>query len=266
MFKTFSHLLFCSILLNCHCFADRYIVPAKYEDQEEIFIQGASITVSQKINSMSLYQTCKKIKHHKANFYFTFFNQTDHPLNLMFSNLRVTDQWGRPLRVLHKNELISNKKSQRDWNNFSSSLTAFNDSLEAQKAGRVDYQSSTDSSVHSHFNTQGSKGWNSGTANSYTSTTTQGVVHCEALRQQALKQAENDAALRSELINNTYSEWKYGLSNYYFDTTTVFPGTTYGANLQIEIPKNIEKSLEFIIFTFAVDGEDHSFCFYCPAR
>lgn len=258
------HLYFCFSL--DHCYADRYIVPTKYDYQEEVLIQGASIIVSNKNNTFSMYQTSEEIKDNRANFYFGFSNSTDRPITLYFSNLKVTDQWGRPIRVIHKNEHIDNKKSERNWRIFASALSAGLQSANAQNAGRIDYQTQSSGSFCSNSNSYGSTGWSRQSVNGYGNSYSQGTIHCEALRQQALRQVQEDASNRDHAIQNNYASWEHGLNNFYFDSTTVFPGTLYSANFQIEVPRHLEKELEYLVFTFEIENETHTFCFYCGER
>lgn len=238
--------LFCNI-----CFAERYIQSTKYENQEEIFIRGGSAIASDKINYVLMYKTSNTIINRKGNFYFELANRTEKPIHFYLSNLRVTDQWGRPVRIVSKNELIANKKSSKDWDLLASSLRKDRDTKDAQNAGNVSYQS------QSNCNMYGS----GGCANEkYSSTAT---VHVEALSQLAKRQAQIDAQERNNIIQSNYEDWEYCLNNFYLETTTVFPGHSYAANFQIDMHKDIEKDLQYLLFTYDIGGEEHTFCFYC---
>jgi hypothetical protein len=263
MLKFIFIILLSNYALCSYCFAERYIVPTKYDYQEEVLIQGASIIVSKKHNTVSMYQTSETIIDNKANFYFSVSNHTNKSINLFFSSLKITDQSGRQIKVVHKNELISNKKSKKNWEIFASALCCGLDSMNAQNAGRIDYQSHTNSNFNSNFNAHGSNGWVAGSVNGYSSSTTHGTIHCEALRQQALAQAQQNASYRNNLIEGSYASWEYGLNNFYFDSTTVFSDLTYSTNFQIEIPSDVEKELQYMMFSFEIENETHTFCFYC---
>ncbi|CCB87426.1 putative uncharacterized protein [Parachlamydia acanthamoebae UV-7] len=244
-------------------FADRYIIPTTYDSQDEVLIQGALATISNKKNSLLMYQTCEKIVCNKANFYFSFSNLTDHPIHLYFSNLKVTDQLGRPIKVMHKKELIDNKKSEKNWKIFASAIYAGIQTANAENAGRIDYVSKTKKHSKTHFDVCDSRKRIHGTVKESNKSVTKGTIHCEALRQQALRRVDEDSEKRDSLIQDNYKAWEYGLNHFYFDSTTVFPDTIYASNFQIEVPKQIEKELEYLIFTFETEGENHSFCFYC---
>jgi hypothetical protein len=263
MFRTFLIFVFSLCSFSNVCFGERYIISTKYDDQDEILVQGASIIVSNKINSIFMYQTSETIKNYRANFYFKFTNCENNPINLLFSNLKVTDQLGRPIKVMHKSELINDKKSEMNWKSIASALCTGLESMNAQNAGKVDYSSHTNSRSHSNFNAQSSRGWASGSANALSSSSTYGTIHNEAARQQALRQVQEDARYRNETIQNNYNSWEDGLNDFYFDSTTVFPDTSYAANFQIDLTKNVEKELTHLLFTFEIENELHTFCFYC---
>lgn len=262
MFRLSFFLLCVWALCNC-CYAERYIKPLRNNDQEEILIQGASVIVSNKINNILMYQTCETIINNKGNFYFSTSNRTGRPINLYFSNLKVTDQFGRSVKVVHKNEILSKKRTEKNWQNFASCLSVGLESMKANEAGKIDYRSQTHNNFNSNFRATSSGEWATGSINGYSTSTTQGTIQCEALRRQALRQVEEDAVYRNNLIQATYDDWEYKISNYYFDSTTVFPDITYMANFQIELPSYIEKDLQYLFFNFEIDHEIHTFCFYC---
>lgn len=263
MLKYIPIFILCLCLTNNSCFSDRYIVPSKHDYQEEILIQGASVLHSNKLNSVSIYQTCETIQKRRANFYFLLSNNTNSPLNFCVSNLKVTDQYGRPIKLMSKQELLDAKKSQRNWQIFASALCSGLEAINAQNAGRIDYQSHSQNTFNSNYSTYGSSGWSRGSMNEYSTSTTYGTVHCEALRQQALRDAENKAIHRNNSILGTYETWEYGLNHFYFDSTTIFPNTVYAANIQIEVPPHIEKDLQFLVFSFDIENDPHTFYFYC---
>jgi hypothetical protein len=259
-FKTF---LFFSLLFSNFCFSEKFIYPTKYEHQEEILVQGASVILSKKTHSISMYQTSESLYNRKANFYFSVLNNTEKNVNFYFSNLKVTDQWGRDINVVDKSKLIAQKKSEKNWKAFGSALCTGLESMDAQKAGTINYQTKTHENHYSNYNIHGSNGWAHGSSYGVNSSTTTGTIHCEALRQHALRQVEINSQYRNDIIQMDYQNHEYDLNNFYFDSTTLFPGNLYAANFQIDIPKNIEKNLQYLIFTYDIGGENHTFCFYC---
>jgi len=245
------------------CSAERYIQATKYEDQEMFYLGGAPILASKKTNSVVMYQTGKTINSNRGNFYFLLSNNTELPMNFHLSNLRVTDQWGRYIRIVPKKELINDKESSKNWKLFASALCAGLQSVDASNAGNIQYQSQTNGTCSSNYNSYGSSGYNSGNIYGRHSSTTSGTVQVDALRIQAQRQVQADSQQRSSNIQQNFDDWSYNLSNFYFDTTTVFPGTEYSANFQIDINKSVEKDLQYLIFNYDLEGEKHTFCFYC---
>lgn len=257
-------LSFIVALLFCNAaFAERYIQPTKYNDQEEVLVQGGTITISHKNNAVAMFQTSETLKGRRGNFHFVLTNNTDRPINFYFENLRVTDQWGRPVRVVPKQELISDRKSKRNWESFGSALITGMDTINAQSAGDVSYRSHTSGNSYSRINTHGSRGWSNTAIAGHSSSTTTGTMHVEAYRQQALRQAGQDAAIRDHAIDSKFEESKYRLNNFYFDSNTIFPGSEYAANFQIQVDKNVERDLQYLLFTYDMGGEKHTFCYYC---
>ena len=259
--KYFLPLLF--LYVNA-CYADRFIQATKYDYQEEVLIQGCPVTVSNKINSALMYQTCETLKDRKASFYFSLSNKTDKPINFLFSDLHVTDQSGKPIKVVSKKEIIAIKENSKNWNLFTSALRTNTDTINANKAGTVQYQSQTNSRYSSNFNESGNRTRSSKSGQN--SSATNGTIHIEALRQQALRNVQNDAKSRNDAIQANYDDWIYRLNNFYFDSTTIFPGCTFSANFHIEVDKYIEEKLQYLIFTYHIDGEEHKFCFYCEKK
>lgn len=249
------------LIFSGSAFSENYIQPIKYCHQEEILINGGSVVVSNKINSVQMYQTSKTIKNGLANFHFIVINKTNNPINFYFSSLQVMDQCGRPLKVASKKELIENKKCLKKWSLFGSMLSSGAKMVNAQNAGKVYYKSNSNSSFNSH-----SHGLINSSVSEYASSTTTGAMEIEAFRQQAERQVLLDARHQDSSIEANYADFKYALNNFYFDSTTVFPGTAYAANFQIEIDRKIEKELQYVFFTYQLGGEEHTFCFFCGEK
>ncbi len=245
------------------CHAERFIIPTKYPDQQEVLMQGASMLVSDKDNSVLMYQTSETIKNNHANFYFIISNKSDYPINMHFHKLKVTDQWGRPVKVISKRAQIAKKKNAKKWHMIGSALSTGVDIINAQNAGHIHYQTHTYDHTNTNYNHNSPHFWANGSVCQSGQSVTQGTVHCEALRQQALRQAELDGCHREMAIRNHYDSWIYGLNNYYFDSNTIFPGNRYAANFQIELSSKVENDLQYLLFTYDLEGEQHTFCFYC---
>jgi hypothetical protein len=244
------------------CFAESYVHPAKYDDQNEILVQGASILVSEKVNAVMMYPTDETLGTN-GNFYFALTNNTQQPINFYFYNLEVYDQCGRPIKVITQREQIDRKKSSANWNLFTSALCAGVETINAQDAGKIDYQTTTYENRNTNILAHSNKGFIHSSSNTAGTTVTTGTIQSEALRQQALRQIDMDAQIRNNQITAKYKNDEACLKDFYFDSTTVFPGMIFGANFQIEVPKKIEKELEYLFFHFDVGGEKHTFCYYC---
>jgi hypothetical protein len=179
------------------------------------------------------------------------------------SNLRISDQLGRPIRCIRKKELIADNESSRFWKQCGAGLCAGLQSVNAQSAGDINYKSQTHGNYNSNIKVIGSNGSANGSVSGYGSSTTSGTIHVEALRQQAQRQAAHDAAVMGNYIDTTHNAALFQLNNCYFDSTTIFPGKYYTADFRIEIPKDLEKELQYVIFTYDLGEETHTFCFYC---
>lgn len=250
-----------------NCFADYYIQPTKYEDQEEILVQGASIILSKKENSSILmYQTSKTITDRIGNFYFALKNNGYEKINFYFQNLKISDQMGRHVRIIPKQEHLENKVSVKNSRLFASALCTTLASMNAQNAGKINYQSNTNTFYRSNINAYGSNGYLNGSSTGYINSSTNGTIHSEALRQQAFRQVTTDSIYRNQAIEANYETDIDNLHNFYFDSSTILPDTIYSANFQIEVPKEIEKELEYLLFTFEVENVTHTFCFYCGEK
>ena len=245
-------------------FKDLCIQPTKYDDQQEILIQGASILLSEKKSSIvQMYQTTETLKNRKANFYFIIYNKNNEPENFHYHNLKIIDQNERKIRVVHKNEILEAKKRKKNWSHLASALCTDLESVNAQNAGTIHYHSQSNASYKSNFNAYSSRGVLNGHSTTYGSITNNGTFYCEALRQKAMRQVNDDANYRSALIETNYSVEEFKVNNFYFDSTTIFPNTTYAANFQIDVPKNIKTDLEYIFFIFKVGKDTHTFCYFC---
>lgn len=243
------------VLLFSEAFAAKALVPVQMDCQREIYIQGASVLQSVKKTEMTLFQTVESLEYGKANFYFHFRNNSCHPVDLIFSNLRVTDQYGRPIKVVHKRKLIENKRREANTARFFSALATISDSYNAQRAGDIDCYSYT----NNHSNTYTPRGVISSSGCS----STHSVIHSEALRQNAVRQANRDAFIRNVAIDSSLAHAEDKLTYCYFDSTTIFPNERFESGFQIEVPKHIEHDLQYLYFTFDLGSESHTFSFYC---
>lgn len=124
------------------------------------------------------------------------------------------------------------------------------------------------SQTHSNFNARSNSFSNRGTTtygtlNGYENSYTKGTIECETLRQQAIQQANANSNARIAQIetNSLFEEAKF--TNYYFDSTTIFPNTLYEAGFQILLSKEVERELEYLIISIDLGVERHVFYFDC---
>ena len=244
---------------SAFCYGEHYIVPTKYDDQEEILDHGGVILNSSKINDVLMYQTQETIKRNRANFFFSISNFSGQKINLYTQNVRVTDQFGRPIRIVPKRELIKNKRRDTNWQLFTSGMVGCLESGEADQAGKTTYERNTRTTALTRYHTRGRI---NESVDTNVCSTTYGSVHNEAERQRALRAARQDAFNRDQAILRRQACFEEGMQSNYFDAETIYPGEGFSANLQIEIPKEILKDLEFILFHFDLEEEQHTFAFY----
>lgn len=236
-----------AIFFSFNCYSDSFIQPIKQYDQDEILVNGASVLMSKKSQTVLMYQTSEKIKKNHANFFFTVKNETALPVNLYFENLVVTDQFGRHIPVVHKNHQIARKRKEAKNLSILSGVCTGLELLSSDSAGEVKY---TETSV-SHNRTGSSV------------TCREGTIHNEALRRQAVDEAVIGGAVRNHEINEEFRSWENGLSHYYFDSNTIFPNSSYSANFQIRVPSHYEQDLTYLTFTYTLNGEQHAFKYFC---
>lgn len=115
------------------------IIPCKMEDQNEFLFQGKTLLVSQKQHKVLLYPKNKILKNGNCGFYLGCLNNGKVPINLYFQNLSVTDQWGRPIRVLKKEAMIAKKGTETCWNQCMFALGCGLLSYSAQEMGCINF-------------------------------------------------------------------------------------------------------------------------------
>jgi len=263
----FRNLLCVMLFISGACFGDRQLQLAKYDGQEELYEKGGLMLFSSKQNDILFYQTSSTLKYNKANFYFSFTNCGDKPVNINENSLTVTDQFGRRIRVVPKSELVKTKQKAHSWAMFSANLSELANTMEASKAG--------DTTVHTHAHGQavtdsakykrGKLKTSEHTNTTYTDCSST-YIRSEAERQRALTETRQEAALRRLAINNEMNQFENKMDDNYFAAQTVYPEEAFSANLQIDVPKEIEKDLQYIYFYFNVDGEQHIFAVYAGCK
>ncbi|MDB2613681.1 hypothetical protein N9Y92_00805 [Chlamydiales bacterium] len=244
-------------------YADRYIEPIPYPDQEEILLEGASIIISKKNNNVLMYQTDEMIVGRRCCFYFKILNNLNKNINFHAYDLTVTDQYGNSVRVVPKCELIKSRERSTFWKGIALAACSGIASANAQNAGNINYQSNTYANSRANFNAYGPKGYVNGSANGNSNSYTSGSIYVPALAQQAQDKVNRDTARNAYNITASHNDSINRINSYYLDSTTVFSGNSYESNFQIEIPSNVDKSIEYLLFTYDMDGEEHTFCFYC---
>ncbi|CRX39545.1 hypothetical protein [Estrella lausannensis] len=249
------------LLLSAPLFSERSIHPTKYEDQEEILENGGVMLLSSKIHDVLIYQTQETIRGRRANFFFSITHYGDRPVNLYFESLTATDQMGRPLRIIPKRELIRSKKQQTRWNLFASGLVECLEADRANNAGDTTIHTVTRKRERVRYQGDERRGRpiNVESAATYTSC---GVIHNEAERQRALRAVRHEASARNSAIVARQQIFEEDMHSHYFDAQTIYPDENFAANFQIEIPKTVEKDLQFILIHLDLGEERHTFAFY----
>jgi hypothetical protein len=265
MYKIVLCLVFVAILIGAStCFAGICkIFPIKMGEQNELLIQGQTLLVSGKHNPVVMCHTEDIMKNGQGTFYFACANNENFPINLYFQNLSVTDQWGRPIKVIKKEELIAKKRTKTRWKKFASALCTGLEACNAQSAGDINYRSSTNNVYHINGKSNGSNGRVNSSGNIIGSSSTEGIIHCEALSRQAMRQVRIDSQARMALIEGECQDYEFIIKNSYFDSNTLFPNALYESFFEIDVPRQVEKQLEYIYVTVDFGKERHSFCFYC---
>ncbi len=184
-------------------------------------------------------------------------------LIFIFKNLSVTDQWGRPIRVLKKEEMIAKKKTKARWKQFASALCTGLQSYNAQSAGDIKFHSNTTDNYYFNGRSSVLGGWVNSSGNIYGSSSTSGTIQCEALKRQAMQEVNMQGQLRSAMIEEECKEYESTMKSCYFDSNTLFPNVLHESIFQIAVPRNIENQLEYLFINLDVGGERHTFCFYC---
>jgi hypothetical protein len=244
-----------AILSSLTCFAATRFVPVKMDAQNDYLRQGQVTMISEKNNHIALAQRDIVVRNGKAAFNMSCSNLEGSPTNLYFQNLSVTDQWGRPIRVVRREELIAKKRSQKGWAKFFSALGTGIEASSAERAGDITVQSNT-CDVYND-----SKGDRGSSASSTTET-----IRVEALRREALREVEIQGQIRSDMIESEYQNYKCAMQHNYFDSNTLLPQSVYNSVFQIDISPKIEKQLEHLFVNVDFGGERHTFCFYCTHR
>lgn len=261
-----KYFLAISLVSFSACFSERYIKSTKYDYQEEIMVKGLSVIASQKINFVKMCQISETIDDQMGDFSFNITNCSEKPITLYVKNLKVSDQKGRQIRCITKKELLEANESSRFWRMFGCAVGAGLQSVNAQSAGNIDYQSNTCGSYNSNVRVVGSNGCASGTISGHGSSSTSGTVHVEALRQQAQRQVAQDTAANCNFIDATHNGVSARLKYNYFDSNTIFPGTSYSAIFRIKMSSDIEDELKYLKFTYDLGEEKHTFCFDCGKK
>lgn len=256
MSKLFFSFLFLSLPFQAFCM-DRWLEPVKFQDQQDFYIQGGLGILSQKnCNSILFYQTNEYLCEGKANFYFVFNNDTDGYVNFLIHNVRVTDQFGRPVRIVPMHEHLDRIRSSANLKTFFNIALGGLNLFCAHDAGRVDYCTSGHRDVHGFSHSRGRYGHHERFYE-------QGTYHSRALQRAAERESILMTAFLERGIQDEYQLKKFKYENFYLSSNTVPPHSVYSANFQVEVPKFMQVDLQYLYFTFDAGGEKHTFATFC---
>ena len=254
MYKILFQLLIILLPFQTFC-VDRYLQPVKFLDQQEFYIQGGMGILSQKRNSIIFYPTNECLMNGKANFYFVFSNDSDRYENILVQNVRVTDQFGRSVRLIPVEEHLDRLRTSANWKTFFNFAIGAVDLFSTQNAGYVDYRKSNHRHVHGHIGRT--------PYGHHEHSYEEGAYYSRALQRAAEREAILSTTFRERGIHDEYQMRKFRYENFYLSSNTVPPRGVYSANFQVDVPKFMEVDLQYLYFTFDVGGEMHTFAMYC---
>lgn len=258
-------------------------------DTHEIFENGGLILVSQKANTILMYNTTPKANDY-CNFFVEITNESPDFETFYFDELVVTDQWGRKIPVKKKKTVIKNKEKMHFWENFFQAVVTSAEIADANKnAGKVKYTETTVTNAHANVNArvenrrdqiQGhvipnqrgrvqtsvvstQRDISQANANIHVQSREEvkGEYVDEFARQEQLRRLHERQVIRAAQINHAQATSIHNAENFYLDNHTLKPGETYGANFQILIPKELKKDLQEIIISYYFAGEEYNFLY-----
>ncbi|MEC7839292.1 MAG: hypothetical protein VX777_04555 [Chlamydiota bacterium] len=253
--------LFC--LFSSTCIADNTSIRGvATAGVEEIFDNGGLILVSEKKNTILMYNTDPKVCGH-CNFFVKVVNETSKRQTFLVEDLMVTDQWGRVIPVRKKKSVVKSKERANSRRSFFHALaSAFEAVGTYDHAGKVNYQETS----HSRSRTHAAVGNRSGTL-AYTdvSSSSREVVKGEfvdhSLRTREIREMQGRHAYQAALIDHENAVNLEKARDYYIDNHTLVPGEIYGANFQVIVPKEIQQDLQFINISYVFAGEVYRFTY-----
>lgn len=253
MSNTLLKLIFILLPFQAFCL-DRLLEPIRFADQQEFYIKGGMGILSQKKSSVIFYSTTD-LMHGKANLYFVISNDSNNFINFLASNVQVTDQFGRPVRVVPVEEHLHRLRSEANMKTFFNIALG---SLEvigaAAGGGRVDYHK------HGHTHAHGFKNFQPYSHNeTYFET---GTYYSRTLQRAAEREAMLATCFRGQMIHDELDARRFRYENFYLSSNTIEPNSVYSANFHIEVPKFMLCDLQYLYFTFNVGGEAHRFAMY----
>ncbi len=252
-------LLLVFVFLALTSFADAYtmyLLPSKQPGTEIVFRKGEPYLRSKKNVQITVAQLDHVLRKDRASFSFSMMNTTGNPITMMPHNLRVTDQYGRRIRVVSKSELVRNAENRAWWKRAVSGALLVLDHVNAEENAKS-------RSRLKAVETQTEMRPCGETTFSHRVIEAKEDSYDRYAAWRGHQAANDDAARREALISREQRRKTVGYLDYYLDANTIFPGETYAANFQIALPPQIKRQLDVLLISFDVAGEEHTFCFSC---
>ncbi len=128
------------LAILCICstgFAATYkMVPYKTDGIGDFLIEGEAHLFSQRRHYVILHNPEEPLlKKGRGDLKLTYANNSHQPVNVYYENLRVTDQWGRPIPVVKKEAILKKETNSQAWGDLFSGLSDSIDFQNARKEG-----------------------------------------------------------------------------------------------------------------------------------
>jgi hypothetical protein len=242
--------------------------------------KGGMVLTNQKTHKISMFNTNSKMSQ-CCNFYVRLTNQSDHPAFFDTRLIRITDQMGRPIQLVTKDEVLVllerqyyEKRNEMDyW--YGREKERLNKEMDETLAERIlldrettpgRYAVEIQKTVSGHV-----------VPGSRTDEIT--IRHVEErmrleLKEKIQKNLKKDRELREEMLRlpviyqqklevvrkRNLIDVENAERNY-LQSATILPGETYANNFQIKVPQHWVKDLQHIYFVYDLDSEGYTFVY-----
>jgi len=117
---------------------------------EQVFENGGLILLSEKENTVSMYNTTPKVDT-TCNFFVRIVNESSDRKTFWFKDLVVTDQWGRLIPVRKKSSVVKSKRKSNSVREFFNALGNTSEAINTyDNAGKIKYEESSNACSSTH--------------------------------------------------------------------------------------------------------------------